>query len=104
MVLGDFRRQNPNHWLALTRLGRGLSVKGCCWGFETRPRKYRRHEAIIFRFAASVVNSERGLRPCLLRSFFWFWKCSRVSPPPMEYCGEHRATHPNRAAAAGTLV
>ena len=31
VVLGDFRRQNPNHWLALTRLGRGLPVNGCCW-------------------------------------------------------------------------
>src|SRR5258708_31194043 len=65
-----FRRENPNHWLALTRFGRGLSVNGCCWGFETRPRKYRRREAIILRFAASFVNSERGLRSMLAEKFF----------------------------------
>src|SRR5258707_2737833 len=43
------RRENPNHLLALTRFGCGLSVNGLCWGFEARPRQYRRRRAIILR-------------------------------------------------------
>jgi hypothetical protein len=40
-----FKRQNPNHWLAITRLGCRLSVNGLCWGFEARPRKYQRRQS-----------------------------------------------------------
>src|SRR5260370_8019350 len=56
------RRENPNHWLAITRLGCGLSVNGLCCGFEVRPRKYRRRRAIIFR------SRSRNSRPAETRN------------------------------------
>src|SRR5437899_2011399 len=78
------RRLNPNHWLALTRLGCGLSVTTLYRGFEGPAKELPTPPSDHSPLAAPFVNSERGLRPCLLRSFFWFWKCSRASPHPME--------------------